>query len=74
LSNTGIRKNHRYLFAIHRQRRRNLRTNEASPNDREALALFGQLSQAVIVGYGSIVDDLVVAKGEASRRSPGSQE
>ena len=68
------REEHDHILPIHRQCRSDLRADEPAADDREALALFGQRAQPLIIVERAIVDHVIAAPGEAPWGAAGRQE
>lgn len=67
-----LREDHRHLPPGRGERRRDLRADEAAPDDRDAAARGGV--QPAVVGERAQVDDAVAARRQPARRSAGREE
>src|SRR5262249_27011073 len=74
VTDPAARKEQDYFLLICREGRRNLRTDEPTPDHRKALPFHCPIAQAPIVPQGAKVDDVITTKWQSAGRAAGGQE
>src|SRR5574341_320816 len=68
-ANCLVRKDHHDFFANHRQRRGDLRTDEAAADYQKTFAALTQRAQPLIILQIAEIDDVLTSKWQADRRA-----